>query len=238
MLEPQMGIITFRVEGNNDPSSALFSRRAHAPPWGSGVTIGRGYDMKKRDASAVKSTLLRVGVPPDHARLLSGGVGLVGQASKLFVQKEEINQIVITELAQVKLFKVVYTEKYNYAKKMCMKKGVQDKYGKCDWNSFPKELVELIVDLTYRGDYTGGDINTRRYLQPPIVNKDWEALKKALWMIPGAKKIYSRTKKRIELVDIIIRKENLKSWDPIAKSQQKRQSFYWWESGFIFSQSP
>ena len=55
MLEPKEGLLTFRAEGNNTRGSLFYSRVIHWPGRlaecsrsGSGVTIGRGYDMKHR----------------------------------------------------------------------------------------------------------------------------------------------------------------------------------------------
>lgn len=230
MPEPIMGIRTWKAEGNSNPNSQYFSRRAHVPSAKSGVTIGRGYDMLHRDISKVKSTLLRAGVSLKHAELLSKGGRKKSPDTYAFIQRKEIQEIVISEKAEIKLFEEIYAIKYKSARRMCMKDDVQDLYGKCEWNTFPDELVELITDLTFRGDYTGIESsNTRGYLQTPIVKRDWAALKLALKKIPGATKIQSRTDMRLELVDIIIRNERLKICDPIENSIKNGKPLHWYD---------
>ena len=56
-MEPREGLLTFRAEGNNIKGSRYYSRVLHWPGipsqckrFGSGVTIGRGYDMKHRSS--------------------------------------------------------------------------------------------------------------------------------------------------------------------------------------------
>ena len=58
---PETGRVTWDSEGSE--GGRFHSRRPHVPSDSSGVTIGRGYDMKSRPRSAVLTDLLRAGVP-------------------------------------------------------------------------------------------------------------------------------------------------------------------------------
>src|SRR5690606_34158303 len=56
-LTMSQGQVTFDAEGNDIPGNAYFSRVLHWPGGASGVTIGRGYDMKERTQAAVLQDL-------------------------------------------------------------------------------------------------------------------------------------------------------------------------------------
>ena len=77
-LRVAKGQLTFDAEGREDPDSPWFSRKLHVPSESSGVTIGRGYDMKHRSAAQVERELSEAGVPAEDARRLGpGGIILV-----------------------------------------------------------------------------------------------------------------------------------------------------------------
>ncbi|MEW5287776.1 hypothetical protein ABW286_00930 [Erwinia papayae] len=80
MLEPKEGLLTFRAEGNNLAGSRYYSRKLHWPgvaskcnAYGSGVTFGRGYDMKHRSAGEIIADLTYVGIPVGQAKKIAGG---------------------------------------------------------------------------------------------------------------------------------------------------------------------
>lgn len=79
-MKPKEGLLTFIAEGNNIPSSRSYSRKIHGPGlaskgnnYGSGVTIGRGYDMRYRSPSEIINDLTFSGVPIDIAREIAKG---------------------------------------------------------------------------------------------------------------------------------------------------------------------
>ncbi|WP_250318501.1 hypothetical protein [Rosenbergiella gaditana] len=74
-MEPREGILTFRAEGNNISGSRYYSRKIHWPgiesrcnQYGSGVTIGRGYDMKERSETQIIHHLTLAGIPTVKAK--------------------------------------------------------------------------------------------------------------------------------------------------------------------------
>lgn len=90
------GQVTFDAEGNDyifpdyapkkAPKNAdYFSRILHWPGDVSGVTIGRGYDMKLRTAGEIFTTLRRLGIEEYRAVLASNAAYLSGRQAKLFV---------------------------------------------------------------------------------------------------------------------------------------------------------
>ena len=78
--------MTFDSEGNDNKNSIYFSRKAHVPSDKSGITIGRGYDLKKRKSADVYKDLVRAGVNKELARKLSKGAKLKGNAAKTYLK--------------------------------------------------------------------------------------------------------------------------------------------------------
>jgi len=64
-IRPKFGQLAWDSKGNNDPNSQFFSRKAHVPSSASGVTIGRGYDLKHRASAEASEDLLAAGIPED-----------------------------------------------------------------------------------------------------------------------------------------------------------------------------
>jgi GH24 family phage-related lysozyme (muramidase)/LysM repeat protein len=60
------------------------SNHLHWPKGASGVTLGPGYDMKGRSASAIERDLTAIGVDPAAARKAGEGAGLSGTAARDF----------------------------------------------------------------------------------------------------------------------------------------------------------
>ncbi|WP_326508870.1 bacteriophage T4 gp5 trimerisation domain-containing protein [Noviherbaspirillum album] len=83
-LKVDRGQLTFDAEGNDDPKSPYFSRHPHWPGGNSGVTLGRGYDMKMRTPESVYRDLTNAGMSPERAAALAKGALLQGEAAKKF----------------------------------------------------------------------------------------------------------------------------------------------------------
>lgn len=176
--KPAVGLLTFDAEGNNNPDSRYFSRRAHAPTLNSGVTIGRGYDMKHRSKEAILKDFELAGIAPDDRKKLAEGSKLTGEEAKAFVNKAEIKAIIISEEAQKKLFEIVYPLYYKKARVICEKAHLEKvSYGKCKWVNMDNKVKELIADLIYRGDYSKA---SREKIQQALVAGDPAKIKEAL----------------------------------------------------------
>ncbi|WP_261642562.1 hypothetical protein [Erwinia mallotivora] len=114
-MEPQKGLFTFRAEGNNISKIRYYSRKIHlsrntsrCSAYGSGVTTGRGYDMKYRSAAEIIHDLTYSGVPYKHAVQIAEGAKKSHCSADNFV-KNHVNLIdEITELQQVRLFEITY----------------------------------------------------------------------------------------------------------------------------------
>lgn len=175
-LQPKKGRMTFDIEGVETPG-IYFSRKLHVPTKYSGVTLGRGYDMKKKSSSQIRRDLVGVGVNSEKARLISNASKLSGNNAKLFITSNNLEGFRITQGQQVRLFKISYNFEESEAKRLCTKADVVDKYGICIWSDINPTMREIIVDLKFRGDYAGKE---RLYIQRYIATNDTRGFLKAL----------------------------------------------------------
>jgi len=186
MQKPKEGIVTFDSEGNE--GGFYHSRKLHVPSTSSGLTLGRGYDMRFKPSAKIKTDLIKAGISKEHADLLSKASGLSGQSAKDFIKKNKIDKLEITTDAQLKLFETTYKEEESETKRLCTKADVETKYGKCDWAKLNPAIKEIMVDLKFRGDYHP---TARAELQKIISDNDSEEFlkkisDKSLWQsVPG-----------------------------------------------------
>ena len=155
------GQLTFDAEGS-ETRGRYFSRVPHVPgPW-SGVTIGRGYDMKEKSGDKIRSDLIAAAVDPETAEKLASASSLSGDQAKKFIRAHKLDQIEINPEQQKKLFIATYDELEKDVIRICSKADVVQRYGACNWEDVQPVIRDVVVDLRYRGDYTG---KTRRKIQ-------------------------------------------------------------------------
>jgi len=157
MLEPKQGLITFRSEGNNIKKSIFFTRVIHWPGnigncssslGASGVTIGRGYDMKHRNPAQIIHDLTRSGITYQQAKKISLGAKLHHCAALDFVEKNRELIGEITEKQQLKLFEITYTDYLIDAKRF------YNKYRSprsLNWQELNLRIRDIFIDLKYQG---------------------------------------------------------------------------------------
>ena len=166
------GQLTFEAEGL-EARGQYFSRVPHVPGPSSGVTIGRGYDMKERSRNEIIEDLTNAGVSIDKAEQLAECRGLSGQAARNYLAENNLSDIEITPSEQKALFNQTYQELEGDVIRICNKPDVVAKYGETDWDNLDSTIKDIVVDLRYRGDYTGA---TRERVQPALVSNDLIAL--------------------------------------------------------------
>ncbi|SET72847.1 pesticin C-terminus-like muramidase [Stigmatella erecta] len=171
-FEVPEGQLTFDAEGL-ETKGPYFSREAHWPGGASGVTIGRGYDMKGRSEETVRSDLIAAGVPDADAELLAQGAGLSGKEASDFTKREDVAAIEISPAAQKELFTKVYDHYESEVKRISSKDDAVAKYGSVDFDNLDPAIKDVAVDLIYRGDYTS---STRKEIQQHLVNNDLQGL--------------------------------------------------------------
>ncbi len=149
----EQGQITFDAEGNDNPKSLYFSRHLHHPSDSSGVTIGRGYDMKERKAKQVSDDLAAAGVPQTLADKFAKGAGLSEDDADEFVADNRDKLGNITPEAQKQLFELAYPVYLKDAKRLYDKwtSGVK---GSVAWMDLSQAVRDVLVDLRYQGAAT------------------------------------------------------------------------------------
>ncbi len=167
--------LTYNNEGSDDPKSPYYCRRPYVPGAdnASGVTLGKGYDMKEKSVEKIKTDLTSAGLTSEQAELLSKASKLHGHAAREFVKKTDVQKIEITEDQEIKLFNISYVGLRDDVRRICEKADVTAKYGACNWNNVDAGIREYVVDLRYRGDYTPA---IRRLIQKAIVSNDYDTL--------------------------------------------------------------
>ena len=167
VLQPVVGKVTFEAEGAE--GGPFHSRVLHVPSPSSGLTIGRGYDMKHKNKIKVRSGLRLAGLAQKDADLLSKAAGLSGMAAENFIATHKLEKFEITQKMQVDLFNISYKEEESEARRLCSKPDVEAKFGKCDWSSLDSAIKQILVDLKFRGDYTS---DARNLIQKYVVTND------------------------------------------------------------------
>lgn len=187
-LKPSRGIVTFESEGLEQPGSPFHSRVFHVPTASSGLTIGRGYDMKLKSKEKIVADLTKAGVAPADAQKISAAAGLAGSAAKNFIASHGLQNFSISQETQVKLFEISYADEEAEVKRISAKPDCVSKYGSVDWNKVHPAIRDIVVDLKFRGDYTPA---TRGFVQKLLATNDLAGMKtvmaaQAKWSgVPG-----------------------------------------------------
>jgi hypothetical protein len=166
------GQLTFDAEGTE--GGPFHSRKAHVPTDTSGLTIGRGYDMKERTKEEVSKHLTGAGLDVADANLFAGGAKLFGAKAREYIKANKLPEI--TSAQQKKLFETSFAESEADVRRICDKDDVVKKYGKTDWDRLKPAIKDIVVDLRFRGDYTP---KSRELIQKLIVANDLAELAKA-----------------------------------------------------------
>ena len=159
-LHVNEGQITFDAEGldyitatepfRQPENTRNFSRILHCPDSYSGVTLGRGYDMKERSAGEILTHFRTSGIEEYKAVICSRACGLKGGSAKNFIKYYGPLVGEITHLQQIKLFEISYRQKKEYAKGVYLRqsKNIPNPKG---WDTLDKKIRETFVDIVYQG---------------------------------------------------------------------------------------
>ena len=188
IVPPTYGIVTWESEGHE--GGLYHSRKLHVPSAWSGLTIGRGYDMKNKSQSKVFSELTSAGVDPKLAEIIKKAAGLYGNTARQFIIDHDLLDFEITVSAQKNLFKFSYDDEVKEVKRLCALKDVVLDYGKTDWDKLNNAIKDIIVDLKFRGDYTVR--KTMKFLQKSIVDNDLDTFRKEI-IKKSIGKMYQKT---------------------------------------------
>jgi len=166
------GQLTFDAEGMEQPGR-YFSRNPHVPTDSSGVTLGRGYDMRDKTPAGISADLTACGLDPAAAAQFAKAAGLSGAAGKSFIVQNNLSNFEITPGQQKLLFALTYQQMVSDVLRICQKPDLVARYGATDWAALPAKVRDLVVDLRYRGDYTP---SSRERIQPLLVANNATAI--------------------------------------------------------------
>jgi hypothetical protein len=143
------GQLTFDCEGQE--GGRWHTRTPHVPSDTSGLTIGRGYDMKFRTPEQIIKELTAAGLKPEDAKLYAGAAKLYGESARAYMQKTKLPEI--TPGQQKALFIQIYAVYAKRVQALCEGEEYTKRFGKCDYAKLHPVIQDLLVDLHYRGDY-------------------------------------------------------------------------------------
>ena len=166
------GQLTFDAEGM-EQRGRYFSRNPHVPTDSSGVTLGRGYDMRDKTPAGINADLTACGLDPAAASQFAKAAGLSGAAGKSFIVQNNLSNFEITPGQQKLLFALTYQQMVGDVLRICQKPDLVARYGATDWAALPAKVRDLVVDLRYRGDYTP---SSRERIQPLLVANNSAAI--------------------------------------------------------------
>ena len=165
------GQLTFDAEGL-EKRGPFFSRKAHVPSDTSGVTLGRGYDMKTKSAEKIEQELISSGIDPELAKRFGAATGLSGDGGRQFIRDQGLDSVEITPAQQKALFQISYSELEQDVVRLCNKPDVVETYGATDWDNLEPRIRDVVVDLRFRGDYSPA---TRKVAQKTIASGKLDA---------------------------------------------------------------
>lgn len=161
------GFLTYDAEGTE--GGPFMSRVLHVPSSTSGLTIGRGYDMKEKSAQKITNDLVEAGVDEEQSKLLGEASGLSGDEAKAFIDSNGLGDFEITMEAQEALFEKTYQSMSKDVQRICNKDDCVAAYGPVDWENLEPKIKDILIDLRYRGDYTP---SSRRRIQRFVSEND------------------------------------------------------------------
>ncbi|MEJ3721796.1 hypothetical protein WGM54_28270, partial [Paenibacillus polymyxa] len=146
-LAVRRGQVTFDAEGNDLVDSLYFSRKLHWPAGKSGVTLGRGYDMRHRTRSQVYAQLIEAGFDSAAAENFSLGATLSGPSAQAFVKQNRDEFGAISHQEQIVLFEEVLYPAYEAAAIRRYESVAGQNSPK--WNELNERIRDVAVDFTY-----------------------------------------------------------------------------------------
>lgn len=154
------GQITFEAEGNDLPGSPYFSRKIIWPGnpndgvgKGSGVTIGRGYDMGDRTVAQVSADLVAAGLDTPTAAVFAKGAGVKGPgtddtSAQGYVKNHRDECGTITTAVQKKLFENIYPA---YVATAMDRYNFHSTSKTAQWGLLKPAIRDVLVDMVYQG---------------------------------------------------------------------------------------
>lgn len=201
LLRVSAGQFTFDNEGRDYVTATVpfravptpwFSRVLHWPEGNSGVTLGRGFDMKLRSAGEIYAMLRQAGLEEHKAVICSRAAGLSGRAAAQFVAV--FGPIVgeITHQQQIRLFETVYRNYVSLAKGYYLRhtKRMHITADAISWDAMDSKIKDIYIDIVYQG------VDDITRLVKVVAGNDKDELKKIIKDTPRYMR-FEKERKRI-----------------------------------------
>lgn len=169
--QPTRGLLTWESEGRE--GGLFHSRSLHVPSKYSGLTIGRGYDCSQKSSKEILADLVDAGLDTPTALTLSKASGLRGMAAERFITSNDLLDFQITPEQQLRLFKTTYAAIRDYMISVSKSQKVNRALSSVNWANVDHRIIDVLVDLTYRGDYT---TSSRALIADPVISNDFGGL--------------------------------------------------------------
>ena len=175
LIMPAEGTVTFNSEGAE--GGFYHSRILHVPTETSGLTLGRGYDMKEKSSAKIVTDLTKVNADAKTALVISKASSQFGTNALQLIVDNDLMDYQISQLTQKNLFDITFADESSEAKRVCTLSRIEKLYGKCEWDKLDYRIKEIVIDLKFRGDYTE---SSRKNIQEHIANNDFDKFKSAI----------------------------------------------------------
>lgn len=157
------GFLTFHKEGTDVKSSVL-----HHPGRYSGVTIGRGYDLKERNMVEIFTDLTMSGMSSKDANIVKTGYHMKGAQADKFVKDYKDKIAAFPRTNQIRLFQRIFPKYIATVKRVygrvsseVYEKDLEDicrESSKVSWKKTPFEdlnnlIIDVAIDLNFQGLY-------------------------------------------------------------------------------------
>jgi hypothetical protein len=172
---PTYGEVTWESEGAE--GGIYHSRCLTVPSNSSGLTVGRGYDMKEKTQKKISEDMVSVGLTQAQADIIKKAAGLSGTTAGFFVVENDLLDFQLTAEQQLALFKISYDEQAKEVIRICVVGLNVKDYGEVEWDTLDAAIKDITVDLKFRGDYTP---DSRKNIQKSIADNDLKEFKKQL----------------------------------------------------------
>jgi RHS repeat-associated protein len=154
---------TFEFEGKDIPSNKntysripkkLVDKKGNAIG-DSGVTLGRGFDLGRKNPATIKKLMTRIGLSSSQVNTLVGAVGHHGADHVTYfdAHKEALTAIELTREQQYLLYMYAIKDRADDAKTDRYEKDMKGNDGFA-WEDLDEKIRMLMTDLNYRGDLT------------------------------------------------------------------------------------
>lgn len=158
---------TFDQEVGSGPNE---SRRPHFPGGVSGITLGAGYDMGRRDKDTIVEQLQRIGIEEKLAEEIATAAKIKGQeaANEWLAnwRKQHGQELVMTREQEEKLFEFVAPEY-----ETTVQNRVTREFGPEKWDTLSKDQKAMLFDL----EYNRGGVDQTAFTKA-VVNKEWKTV--------------------------------------------------------------